>query len=233
MTKSAENIISLAKTLDRLKDNFKRLNRKTAKKIIESENIDIFILYYSFFSLFNKPEDVELETIDYLVGNSHNRDRIKAIHSAISSDVVWYNIPAFVSCVQSSNNDKIVPESLLPIPASEIIWGIVIILGISGSSNIPLSEDIIKFISASIEYYGSDKLPLMLCIKEIETKTNLDYSYDTQLKEMSIKHLQEVKDLKKFNNLRPNEINSLLENSEIATELMLKYNNLKNTWNRI
>jgi len=233
MTKAAENIISLAGKLDSAKQQLRNIDRRKAISAINKDDEDAFVLYYCFFSLFKNPENIELSTIDHIVKNKNNRDRIKAMYSSLSSDIAWTNIPAFISCLQAINNEPVNPEALIPFSPEDIAWGITIMMGISGASNFPATTEVIRYINSSLVYYGEQNIPLPLCFPQIEKESELSSSYPKKIKMLTLYELYNLTDIKRFGKISARDLNILLENTEIATSLINRYEKMKNNWNAL
>jgi hypothetical protein len=230
MTKATENILELAGLLDKEKSRIGNIDKRKAIEFLNKDDVSIFPLYYSFFSLVREKENIELETIDIIVKHKENANRIKAIYSSLFADVAWSSVPAFIVCLQAINNDTIDVDSAVPYEPEDIIWGLINMMGIDGAELLPTTTEVNRYIVSSLVYYDNYIVPLSLRFKKLLDIAGDTHVFSKKLQDISVRELSELSNVNEFKGISPSDLNTLLENTEIATILIKKFNKLISEW---
>lgn len=233
MTRAAIDILNMAEMLDNEKANIIKIRKDKVKSILNDSKSGMFILYYAFMSLFDDPEDLELDTVSVICKNEKNAERIKAVYSAMSSGAAWTSATVFVTTIQAILGDDIDSDAMIPYESEEIIWAIMIMLAIDGAELFPAKKEVTGYICSSLAFYGYVAVPLPLRFDSIVREYKTDFLPQKDAYIMSIRDLYEMDSSLIPAGISPRDLNYLIDNTEIATYLMGKYNEMVSAWREL
>ena len=234
MTGVMKNMFELSRLMDNSKSKFGNISKRKAMDYINKDGADMFVLYYAFFSLFENINDIDLEldTVNILVKNKKNADRIKAIYSASIYGSYWTSVTTFITSIQAVIDEDIIVDATVPYSQEDIIWSISVLMGIDGSEFLPAKTEVVKYIAACVTHYGQEEPPFGLSFNSILQELGKKESASV-FKDMTINDLYRIDDVSRFGKISPSDLNHLLEETEVATSLNNRYNKMLSDWNNI
>ena len=238
MTKSAEDIIKIIDRIEGLKRFIGSIREESARIAFSDSEFSVFPLFYLADKISGDINDMEQESISLLFSNNiDNGEKVKAISSALYSTAAWTNVFAFNTVIEASNNEEVQADTIVPYSADEIIWGIINMCAIDSALTIPLKNGPLGYIKASLDDDGWTIPPLPLMFKNI--KELYDNSDAIEEAEEILGHLtiNDIVNLENFDGLkienRPDLMNYLVRNQELALDLNKKVQKLMFDWTTI
>lgn len=235
MTKASTDIIKMAFKLDSMKDHLGSLSEQAYSFAFRDPEFSAFPLFYLADKYFGDIYDTENESINISFNSSpKNADRIKALISTLQNGHAWTNIFAFNAFIEASNGIDIDAGTVVPYSPSEIAWGMVNLAGIEGALTMPLKNDILSYIHASLSHDGWDVPPLFLMFKNIEEMFDNDSYIKSIKKHLGNLSIKDIANLDGFDDMgidnRPDLKNYLARNQQMCIEIISKFDKLMFDW---
>ena len=235
MTKASTEIIEMAFKLDSMKDNIGSLSEQAYRIAFRDSTFSVFPLFYLANKYFGDIYDTENETINFTFKDSpENANRIKALVSTMQNDHAWTNIFAFNAFIEASNGIELEVETVVPYSPAEISWGMINLAGIEGALTMPLKNEALAYIHASLSSDGWDAPPLFLMFKNIEDMFDND-KYITSIKSnLGNLSIRDIANMEDFDDLgidnRPDLKNYLARNQQFCIDILTKFDKLMFDW---
>ena len=176
MVKATAELLYHAYKLDGLKERIFK-GKCDYVSAFSDDSVDGFVLYYAFLhALKGSAFDVELETIDAIVGrySTRNAERLKAMTSILQTDAFMVDMIAFNGLIEAINGLEITMDTVEPYSAEEIANTSAVIMAILGAENFPFDGDVLRYIKASFDWEGWMLPPLFLDIPRIRAMYGKD-----------------------------------------------------------
>lgn len=235
MTKASEDLIKKAYQLDGLKKHLGSLNEQAYNFAFPNKEFSAFPLFYLADKYLGDIYDVENEAIGIIFKTStENGDKIKTLVSTMSNGHVWTNVFAFNAFTEAVNNLEIKADTVVPYSPTEIAFSLVNLAGIEGAITLPIKNEVIGYIAASLKEDGWDIPPLFLMFKNIEVMFENEEYLEAVKSLLGHLSIQDIIHLESFDKLgidnRPDVKNYLIRNQELCIELESKYSKLMFDW---
>ena len=174
-----KNVFEISASIDKVKEEIIKIKAKRDGHI--PEGMDSFSLFYLAHSLFSTGKDfsfIEPEAINVLDASEETKNRIKALTSTLSSDIIWVDMFAFNAFACAVNDKSFNVGVIEDLSAKEISWAIIMLLSFEGANNLPLGHQNLIQIGGMLKADGYTMPPLPLGFKNIFEYTTDAMTYE-------------------------------------------------------